>query len=409
MKLENARGVRDIEAKDQLLREYVVDTLRTIFKKYGFSPLDTPIIERYDAMSETYQLQDNGKRELGLRFDLTVPLSRYIGMNPVMKMPFKRYQIGKVYRDAPVRKGRYREFTQIDIDIIGSSDETSDATCISVALEVFRTLGIDVEIRISNRKFLSALLESYGIDENKRESVMITIDKLDKIGKEGVLKELEEKGVAERENILRDISITGSNDEKVNYYLSNKCDATGLDELKKVMSYVDDESVVFMPSLVRGLAYYTGTVFEVYAKELDSAITAGGRYDNLIGSYLDGKKEFPAVGISFGLDRIVDVMKQVNREEMQQETQVLVVPLPNTKKESFGIAQELRKAGINTDIDMMSRNVSKNLTNASKAGLPYAIIVGEDELAANVVSLKDLECGEEKKVPLSQAISIITS
>lgn len=422
MKLENARGVRDIDPKDQLLREYVVATLQTIFKRYGFEPLDTPILERYDvlsakfaageesdAMSETYTLKDNGERELGLRFDLTVPLSRYIGMNPTVKLPFKRYQVGKVFRDAPVRKGRYREFTQMDIDIIGSKDMSSDATCILVALDIFDKLGINVEIRVNNRKLLWAILESNGIDEDNAISVMLTLDKLDKIGKKGVLKELEEKNVGNREKILEQLSQQGSNKEKINYYLNTKCDVDGLNDLQEVINLVNNDKVVFTPTLSRGFAYYTGTVFEIYAKELDSAITAGGRYDNLIGAYLDGKKDFPAVGISFGLDRIVDVMKQVNKEEMQNETQLLVVPIGKTKKEAFALAQEFRKANINTDFDMMNRNISKNLNNANQQGIPFVAIIGEDELKEKKLSLKNLQSGEEKKVTVKEAIKIITS
>ncbi|MCA9478399.1 MAG: histidine--tRNA ligase [Nanoarchaeota archaeon] len=419
MELANARGVRDIDPQDQMLREAIVSTLTKIFQSYGFVPLDTPLIERYDvlsakfaageesdAMKETYRLQDNGGRELGLRFDLTVPLSRYIGMNGSLKMPFKRYQIGKVFRDAPVRKGRYREFTQVDVDIIGAKEMAADATCIAIALDVFNALGIRTEIRINNRKFLSSLLASYGIDEKKRDSVLVTIDKLDKIGRDGVLKELEEKGIAERNSLLDDLIRTGTNEEKLDYFMNKQCNGEGIDELKEVLSYVDDGSVVFEPSLARGLAYYTGTVFEVYAKELDSAITGGGRYDDLIGSYLDGKKDYPAVGISFGLDRLVDVMKSLNDAEMSTQTKLLIVPL-NTVKESFSIASRFRKAGINTDIDLMKRGPSKNLNNANQQGIPYVAIIGEDEVKENLITLKDLKSGEEKKLSVEDAIKTI--
>ncbi|MFP4119078.1 MAG: histidine--tRNA ligase [Candidatus Woesearchaeota archaeon] len=435
MKLELARGVRDINPEEQMLREEIKTKLISIFNKYGFVPLDTPILERYDvlsakfaagdesdAMQETYTLQDNGGRELGLRFDLTVPLARYVGMNRTLKMPFKRYQIGKVYRDAPVKLGRYREFTQCDVDIVGSKDMISDATCIMVAKDSYKEFGIDVRIKVNNRKFLIGLMESNDISQEKANSLIMTIDKLDKIGVEGVLKEAQEKGFSEDvvKKIVDMISMKGSTSEKLKFFKNILPENEGLKELEELFSYFkgQEDIIEFSPILARGLGYYTATVYEIYDKEgrLDSAIGAGGRYDKMIGSYLSGNSErgtedrqYPAVGISFGLDRIVDVLKKLELARSKKtRTTLFIVPL-GTKQESFEIAERFRQAGINTDIDMIGRGPSKNFKNANQQEIPYVAVIGEDELAENVISLKELATGTEEKMRVEEAIEKLSS
>ncbi|MGM5481670.1 MAG: histidine--tRNA ligase [Nanobdellota archaeon] len=423
MKLELARGVQDINPSDQMLREEIKTTLIKIFNSYGFVPLDTPILERYDvlsakfaageesdAMSETYTLTDNGGRELGLRFDLTVPLARYVGMNRTMKMPFKRYQIGKVYRDAPVKFGRYREFTQCDVDIVGSKDMLSDATCIMIAKDSYKAFGIDVKIMVNNRNFLIGLMEANDIPAQKADSLIMTIDKLDKIGVDGVLDEAREKGFDEDtvKKLIDLISMKGTTAEKISFFKNMLPENEGLNELEELFSYFkgQEDIIEFTPTLARGLSYYTGTVYEVYDKEgkLDSSIGAGGRYDKMISDYLDSEREYPAVGISFGLDRILDVLKKLGKaEEKKTRTKLFIVPL-GTKQECFGMAEQFRQAGINTDIDMMGRGPSKNFKNADQQGILYVAIVGEDELAENVISLKELATGKEEKLSVEKAI-----
>ena len=427
MELDTAKGTRDIPPEDELLREQIKTQFQQLFSRYGFVPIDTPIIERYDvlsakfaageesdAMSETYRLQDNGGRELGLRFDLTVPLSRYVGMNRTLKLPFKRYQFGKVYRDAPIKEGRFREFTQCDVDIVGTNDMIADATCIAIMREAYTELGIPVKININNRKFLVSLLTSNGIPEEKMEAAIMSIDKLDKNGRDGVLAEVKEKGIDEDSvsKVIDLMSLQGSNKEKLEFF-SNMLKANeGLAELKEVLSYFPDaQDVVFTPTLARGLSYYTGTVFEVMdaTGKLGSSIGGGGRYNKLIGSYLATEREYPAVGFSFGLDRIVVVLRKLAQvKEQKTRTQVFVIPL-QTKKESFAIAQKLREAGINADIDMKGRGLSKNLTYANDFGIPYVLIVGENELQKNKLMLKDLESGESSLLDISEVISKIKS
>lgn len=428
--LDTARGVRDINPSEEMLRENITNNFKSIFARYGFVPLDTPIIERYDvlsakfaageesdAMSEVYQLEDNGKRKLGLRFDLTVPLSRYIGMNRTTKMPFKRYQIGKVYRDAPIKEGRYREFTQCDVDIVGSKDMLADATCINVAIDGYKSVGVDAQIQVNNRKFFIALMVKEGIAESDASSVMMSIDKLDKLGQDGVLKDAKEKGFDEDVvlKIINLLNIQGTNEEKLSFFKGMLPDNEGLAELEELFSYFDNSNVVFTPTLARGLGYYTGTVFEVYAKENTKigAIGAGGRYDKLIGSYLSGAqntdsqkavRDYPAVGISFGLDRIVDVLKKLGKApEQKSRTKLFIVPL-GTKKESMAIAKQFRDAGINVDLDLMNRGPSKNMQYADSQGIPFVAVIGEDELRDNFISLKELANRNEEKLSVDDAI-----
>lgn len=423
MKLQLARGVQDIKPDKQLQRQEVIRTLQKTFESYGFVPLDTPVFERYDvlsakfaageesdAMKEVYTLQDNGERALGLRFDLTVPLARYVGMNIDLKLPFKRYQIGKVYRDAPVKAGRYREFTQCDVDIIGSKIMAADATCVNIALDVYKALGINAQIKINNRKVLQSVIKSLGVAQKDVESAMISLDKLDKYGKEVVQKELQEKNISL--DVATFISLTPGTcslgnkkdlQEKFILPLQEKlgADNEGLQELQELFTYFEgNKQIIFDPALARGLGYYTGTVFEVYAEENTNigAIGAGGRYDNLIGGYL-GKQdgEYPAVGISFGLDRIMDVLETLGKTvNITNNLQVFVIPIGETKKESFALAQELRTLGIGTDVELSGRkDLKKNIKYADAYNIPYVLLVGENELKEGNFTLKNLSSGEE--------------
>lgn len=425
MELDTAKGTRDILPEDEMLREEIKTKFQKIFTRYGFVPLDTPILERFDvlsakfaagdasdAMKETYRLKDNGDRELGLRFDLTVPLSRFIGMNRTLKMPFKRYQFGKVYRDAPIKFGRYREFTQCDVDIVGSKSMVADATCINIAVDAYKELGIDVKIKVNNRKFLTALLISQGIQEERSIEVMMSLDKLDKQTRDEVLKEVGEKGfdVDSVGKVIDLINMGGTNEEKLGFFRNMLKDNEGLNELEEVFNLTNNPSVIFTPSLARGLGYYTGTVFEVFdaSGTLDSSIGGGGRYDDLIGEYLEGIRDFPAVGFSFGLDRIVDVLKKLDKALIKKSrTKVFICPI-QTEKECFEIATKLRSAGIETDMDMMSRGISKNLAYANDFGIPYVLIIGENELKEDKVMLKDLEKGEGSLVSIEEAIKVIS-
>ncbi len=402
MKILNAKGTKDFLPEEKILRQKIVDQLREIFELYGYSPLETPCLERMDVLSakyaggaeilkETFQLRDQGDRRLGLKYDLTVPFCRVIAMNPQLRMPFKRYQIEKVFRDGPIKLGRMREFWQCDVDVAGCKSMLVDAEMVAIASDFFKKVGMKVVIKINNRKVLDAMMEEAGVEESKREGAILTLDKLEKIGEDGVKKEFSEKGV-DGDKLLEIVQKKSLKNNE------------GLDELGELKNYLDLFGVTNYEidyTLARGLSYYTGTVFEVQCKELDSSVAGGGRYDKMIGGFL-GKGEVPAVGISFGLEPIYEVLKS-KEKVCKTVTQVYVIPI-KCFNDSLKIVRELRKAGVKCDIDLKGKSISKNLDYVNKMGIPYALIVGEDELKSGKFSLKDMESGVEEKLDVSGVV-----
>src|SRR3989344_714203 len=271
--IQNPKGTKDIDIEEKIQANRIIKIITEIFEKYGFNPLQTPILERYETLAakyaggseilkETFKLNDQGSRDLALRYDLTVPLARYIAMNPNLKMPFKRYEIGEVFRDGPIRANRYRQFTQCDADTAGSSSMLADAEFLAIASEFFSKLNLKFIIRVNNRKILNSILDYYKIPENKRETVILSIDKLDKIEVSGVKKELRKKGFKNIDNLLNLIFTNDLNDIKK--IIGNK---DGINEINDVLKYcklLNVKNVKFDASLARGLSYYTGTIFEVY-------------------------------------------------------------------------------------------------------------------------------------------------
>jgi histidyl-tRNA synthetase len=400
--------MRDFPPEEKILRDEVISVLKGIFELYGFSPLETPVVERWEVLSakysggeeilkETFKLTDQGGRQLGLRYDLTVPLARFVGMNPTIKRPFKRYQIGTVYRDGPIKKGRTREFYQCDADIVGSSSPLADAECVQLALDVFEKLGIDVEVKINNRKVLYELAQAAEIPEELTEAAILSLDKLEKIGPDGVLREMIERGIA-RTSAER--FLLGAQDREA---LKK---GEGYRELEPVLSALRDPRVVWTPSLARGLSYYTGTIYEVYAKNssVTGSLAAGGRYDNMIGQFLGGSEKIPAVGISFGLEPILEVLKEKhpNRIMRKTVTQVYVIPFKTLLAEGRAICQQLRRAGIKTDMDFSAKGISDGLKYANAYEIPFVVIVGPDEVAAGKVKLRDMRSGEEKLLTVDE-------
>ena len=421
MKIQLAKGVKDTPPEEKIVKNQVVDTLQKVFENYGFAPLETPLIERYetlaakfaagdasDALTEIFQLTDQGKRKLALRFDLTVPLSRFVAMNPTLKMPFKRYQVGRVFRDGPIKLGRYREFWQMDIDTVGTSSMLADAEIIAMAASCFNKLKLDVKIKVNNRKLLNGILEQAGIKKNKEDAI-ISIDKLDKIGNEGVKKELVEKGFSES-SIAKMFSMIkeGITLEGLNNKITTEVGKEGLQELEELFNYLKQMGVKtakFDVSLARGLAYYTGTVFEVFLNKgtITSSLAGGGRYDEMIGQFLGGGRVIPAVGISFGIAPIMDTLNELNPEVKKTPAQVYVIPM-NTIKESLAIASKLREAGISVDFSLGKKGMSKNLEYANALNIPYVIILGEDELSKNKILLRDMKTGDQKLLTVEQII-----
>lgn len=430
MILQLPKGTRDLKPEEAIIRNKIVDTLKETFELYGYNPLETPVLERYDLLAskyaggaeilkETFKLKDQGDRELGLRYDLTVPMCRFIAMNPNLKMPFKRYAIGDVFRDGPVESARYRQFTQCDVDVVGIKGMAADAEAITLAARVFKKLGFDCAIRLNNRKLLNELLEYCGVKEDKFEAVILSIDKLEKFGAEAVKKELKGKKIDGKiiDKLLEIISIKGTNartesgtnsvvNEKINEIKKMLVNSEGIKEIEELTSFLSAAKVnaEFDVSLARGLAYYTGTVLELFLKnsKVKSAVCAGGRYDKMIGAFL-GKGEYPAVGLSFGLDRIYDAYAEKNNIGKKTTAKVFIAPI-GAFNESLKIAEELRNEGVNVDIDLAGKGPSKNLQYANSMGIPYVLFIGEEELKQGKAKLKDMNSGKEQLMTAEELV-----
>lgn len=420
MELKRAKGTRDFLAEEMILRLEVENSIRNIFELYGFSPVETPVLERFDVLSakfgggeeiikEMFTLQDQGKRKLGLRYDFTVPLARLVAMNPQLKLPFKRYQIGKNFRDGPIKPGRYREFTQCDVDIVGVLSVKADAELANIAVAVFKELKIPAVVKVNNRKVLDAILEEAGVKKSQWTSVILTIDKLAKFGLPSVKKELQDKGIDTKAiaKIIKLITVKGSNKEKVKQLKAVLKNKEGINEVEEFLSFAP--RVEFDCSLARGLAYYTRTVMEAFAtkSKISSSIGAGGRYDDMIGSF-KGNVSCPATGFSFGLDIIVEVLKESKKDLKQSVTEVFVIPI-NTFKESLLVTQELRSNGVNSEIDLMGKNISKNLDYANKKSIPFVVFIGNDELKKKRVKLRNMKSGKEELVTVKELIKRVST
>jgi histidyl-tRNA synthetase len=426
--LQRAKGVRDFGPAEKIARAKLISGLTEIFELFGYNPIETPIIERYelfaskhgigqesDAMRETFKFRDQGLRDLVLRTEFTVPFARFVGMNPQLKFPFKRYQIGKVFRDGPIKLGRYREFYQCDVDVVGVSNPAVEAELLNLINRAFLKLGLEVEIKINNRKILNAILENAGVPKEKQTTAIISIDKLDKIGEDGVKAELKEKGVAEEISniVLSTLSITGSNLEMLSRLKEIIGVNEGLEEVEKAITIAGDKNVIFTPSLARGLAYYTGNVFEVFLKDtskLNSSLCAGGRFDEMIGGFIGTDEKYPAVGVSFGLDTIFDALKLTENEtlEKQSVSDVYIIPLGDQNFEpAYKLAAELRKQDIAVDIDFLSRKIGKNMDYANSYGVSWVILVGDEEVSENKYALKNMNSGDQEKISVDEIINKI--
>ncbi len=423
MSLQTAKGVRDFAPEEKILRDKIAGTIKYFFEVYGFSPLETPILERFETLSakyaggseilkETFALTDQGKRKLGLRFDLTVPLARYIGMNPNIKLPFKRYEIGRVFRDGPIRLGRMREFWQCDADIIGVKSMYAEAELLSIAKDVFNKLGINAIIKVNNRKLLNGILDEAGISDKKEEAIL-SIDKLDKFGIGEVKEELKEKGfkAGQIEKLLEIFAIKGdygSTIKRLKQIIKSSEGLEGIKEIEELFNYLKllNVNAELDISLARGLAYYTGTVFEVFQKEgiITSSIAAGGRYDKMISAFLNSKREYPAAGLAFGLEPITEIVKLMKKETIKTKAKIYLIPI-KAFEQSMEILKMLRSAGINADIDALERGPSRNLEYANSLGIPYVLFIGQDELKQEKLKLKDMRSGREELLAIKDVIA----
>ena len=414
-------GFMELLPNEQILFEQMKQKIEKTYQKFGFLPLDTPILELSEILlakaggeteKQIYQFQ-KGDTDSAMRFDLTVPLSKYVAKNyGNLSFPFRRYQIGKVYRGEKAQKGRFREFYQCDIDIIGDGELSTinDAEIPSVIYNLIKELGFEeFTIRINNRKILNGLFEYINQKDNSVEILRI-IDKIEKIGKDAVIEDLEKIGVSKEaiEKIINFIEIDGTTDEKLqklqDLNIENETFKLGLEELISVVKYirifgVPDTHFKVDLTIARGLDYYTGTVYETFLndyRELGS-VCSGGRYENLAEYYTD--KKLPGVGISIGLTRLFYKLNELGliKAEKASMSDVLVIPMVDDLSKPIILANSLREKNINTEIYLNDKKLKAKLKYADKLQIPYVIIVGEDEINSGVISVKNMITGEEKK------------
>ena len=414
-------GFMELLPNEQILFEQMKQKIEKTYQKFGFLPLDTPILELSEILlakaggeteKQIYQFQ-KGDTDIAMRFDLTVPLSKYVAKNyGNLSFPFRRYQIGKVYRGEKAQKGRFREFYQCDIDIIGDGELSTinDAEIPSVIYNLIKELGFEeFTIRINNRKILNGLFEYINQKDNSVEILRI-IDKIEKIGKDAVIEDLEKIGVSKEaiEKIINFIEIDGTTVEKLqklqDLNIENETFKLGLEELISVVKYirifgVPDTHFKVDLTIARGLDYYTGTVYETFLndyRELGS-VCSGGRYENLAEYYTD--KKLPGVGISIGLTRLFYKLNELGliKAEKASMSDVLVIPMVDDLSKPIILANSLREKNINTEIYLNDKKLKAKLKYADKLQIPYVIIVGEDEINSGVISVKNMITGEEKK------------
>ncbi|MBI5347590.1 MAG: histidine--tRNA ligase [Candidatus Aenigmarchaeota archaeon] len=393
------RGTQDFMPEDMIRRNYVFATIKDVFERFGFDPIETPAFEEWQLLAaksgeaikdEIYYFKDKSDRELGLRFDLTVPLARIVATQQLAK-PFRRYCIGRVWRYDKPGSGRKREFWQADVDIVGSSEAKADAECIAAVCTVLEELGIDFTVRINNRKLMDAFLKSIGADAAE---VFRSIDKLEKIGREGVEKELSEKGI-DSKKISKILKFIESDLKTVKQYIKESVEEINA-LLKALKPYGLDKKIKVDMSFVRGLEYYTGLVFEIVSQ--GPSIAGGGRYDDLVKQL--GGEEVPATGISIGIERIMDIAKI---DAPKTIVDIYIATVSNVWNEAVKIAKKLRKK-LNVEIDASGRGLSKQLEYAGNKGIKKVIILGEKDLAEKQVTVRDMKTGEEKKIALGRLV-----
>lgn len=452
------KGTRDFSPAEMACRNYIFDTVKSIFKKYGYAPLETPAMENLTTLLGKYgdegdkllfKILNSGEAfagvdaeelshsnalslkvcEKGLRYDLTVPFARYVVQHQnEITFPFKRFQIQPVWRADRPQKGRYREFYQCDVDVIGSQSQINELELVQIADEVFRKLDINVCIKINNRKVLQGLAEIIG-HPDKLVDITVAIDKIDKIGLQAVKEELSERGIdSDGIAILEPIlQMQGTNREKLSAIrtvlagssttsgcsTASEVGLKGVDELEELFNYIESASikqkVEIDLSLARGLNYYTGAIFEVKALDFQiGSICGGGRYDNLTGIF--GLPNISGVGISFGADRIYDVLKGLDKfpKDAIEGTKLLFSNMGSAETAyALPIAAQLRSQGISCEIYPDNTKLKKQFDYATKKGIRYFAIIGEDEIKAGEVTLKDLTTGTQQRVPKEELSSLL--
>ena len=438
------KGTRDFSPEEMMRRTYIFDTIKSVFRLFGYAPLETPSMENlstllgkygdegdkllfkilnsgdYGAKLSEEELRQASKiSEKGLRYDLTVPFARYVvqHQNEIV-FPFKRYQIQPVWRADRPQKGRYREFYQCDVDVIGSTSLLSEVELVDIVSRVFSKLGISVTLKMNNRKILFGIAESIG-HADKMIDITVAIDKLDKIGLDNVKAELRERGIDDEAiaKLQPILELSGTNTEKLEKLATvigaSETGAKGIEEMRTIFSNIEALGINLTPeldlSLARGLNYYTGAIFEVKANDFQiGSISGGGRYDDLTGIF--GMPGMSGVGISFGADRIYDVMLGLNLfpEELACSTKVFFVNLgENEQLASMRLISELRNKGVAAEIYPESAKMKKQMEYANRRGIPYVVIIGSNELERKVATLKDMRSGEQRELSFEELVAAL--
>ena len=418
---QNLKGVTDYYGKEQLIRNKIINTLKETFENYGYSPLDSSLLYNYDVLAykyqdgaeilnEIYTLTDQGNRQLGLRYDLTIPFCKVISNEKELRLPFRRYEIGKVFRNGPVKLGRCREFYQCDIDVVGIDGVGIEIEQILLVLNVFEKLGINILVKWNNRKLMSSLIKYIGIAEEKVDLVIGAIDKLEKLTKNELIEEFKKIDI-ESETVEKLLDIFTKD---IAYYENLNIDTDLFKEAISEIKELNDnliklnvqDKTKFSPTLARGLSIYTGTVFEFYDqdKRLTCSLGGGGRYNKIITDFISDGNTYPAVGLSFGLEPIYTIIKEEYAKE--NLTNVYIIPM-DTEIECIKLADKLRRNNINVLVELNKRKVKKCFEYANKENIKYVIVVGSNEIENNTYTIKNMEDGTQQSMNEEELLQIL--
>ncbi|MFJ7698414.1 histidine--tRNA ligase [Lysinibacillus fusiformis] len=420
MDYQNVRGTQDYLPEQEVTRRAIRRTLEDTFMAYGCKPIETPILNYTELMTskyaggaeilqEMYTLTDRGERDLALRYDLTIPFAKVVAMNPSITMPFKRYEIGKVFRDGPIKAGRFREFTQCDVDIVGVASQAAEAELMMMAIDAFDKLNLQMNIQYNNRKLLVGLLQLFEVEQQQMNQVILILDKIEKIDQKTMLSELKELGISE--NGVTKIKQFLEARPQINMAYFNEFAnkniilQQGIQELLELTAYLNvlglSEKCTFNPFLARGLEIYTGTIYEIFLADrtIRSSIGSGGRYDQAIGGLLGSEEQsYATVGISFGLDVIFTALEVIGRIEQNVPiVDIYIIPL-GTEKSALKLAAALRQQEYKVEVELSGKKVKKAMEKANRENTPKVIVLGEDEVTQNMYKIKNMQSGKEEVI-----------
>lgn len=416
----NLKGTEDFFGKEQIIRNYIIDTLKNIFNNYGYLPLDTSILNNYDLLAykyndgaeilkEIYKLTDQGNRELALRYDLTIPFCKFIANQKELRLPLRRYEIGKVFRNGPVKLGRCREFYQCDCDIVGIDGTDIEVEQMIMVIDAFRRLGIDIIVKWNNRKLMTSLIKYAGINIDT-DMVIGVIDKKEKMSLDNLYKEFESIGIsndmASKLMNLFSMDISEYNNLDYDDELFREALIEINDVNNKIILLGLTDNTVFTPTLARGLSIYTGIVFEFYDKleRLTCSLGGGGRYNKIITDFIDDGNEYPAIGLSFGLEPIYTILKSNLEENSLYD--VYIIPMEEDYK-VLELATILRNNNISTIVEYSKRKLKKCFEFADKNNIKYVIVLGSRELETGVYTIKDMEMQEQYEFNLEELLEYL--